>query len=63
MHYQERPLDVEEYPPPGIYTAGSMVYTPALVWHRTRFPVDTVLVSMSVRPRDTESHESDLVRA
>lgn len=62
MLYQERALDEPHYPPPGVFSAGSMVFTPAQRWHRTTFPVDTVLVSMSKLPRDTATHEADLVR-
>lgn len=63
MQYQERGLDEASYPPPATFAAGSMVYTPPMRWHRTYFPVDTVLISMSKRPRDHASHERDVVRS
>jgi len=64
MIYQERGIDdpvfmTEEQ----TYGPGEMVYTPPMRWHRTKFPVDTVLISMSKRPRDAASHEKDVVRA
>ena len=67
MHYWE--CSVEEfpepiYPPePGIFKAGECAFTGPNLWHRTRFPVNTVLLSLSFLPRDHESHEKDLVRA
>lgn len=41
---------------------GQSIYTVAMVEHLTSFPEDTILVSISPRPRDRESHESDVVR-
>lgn len=61
MLYFER--DPEgEYGPPLEVKEGEMVFTGPLVVHRTEFPEATTLISMSLRPRDTESHEADLVR-
>lgn len=62
MLYYERPVGSVERPEPITVKTGQMVYTPPLVEHATVFPVDTMLVSMSKRPRDTASHEADLVR-
>lgn len=61
MVYYERQID-GEYGEGKKVPQGAMVYTGPLLVHRTEFPVDTVLISMSKNPRDTESHESDLVR-
>ena len=41
---------------------GEMVWTGPGVEHATVFPVYTVLISMSLRPRDHASHEQDVVR-
>ena len=41
---------------------GQCVYTPPKVEHWTKFPERTVLVSVSAKARDTQSHESDVVR-
>lgn len=63
MHYWERGLSDKLYPrDPLIVKAGEMVYTGPLLWHRTYFPDETVLVSLSLRPRDSSSHEADVVR-
>lgn len=67
IHYQECPA-INDGPPnyedePSIIGAGEMVFTGPRFWHRVYFPVDTVLISMSARPRDHESHEADVVRA
>jgi dTDP-4-dehydrorhamnose 3,5-epimerase-like enzyme len=63
MHYWERDLETSEYDrSPVIYKAGSMVFTGPLLWHRTYFPEETELFCMSLRPRDTMSHEQDVVR-
>lgn len=73
MHYAECPVldrkpvenvfDVPNYPPFVEIQQGEMVYTGPRIWHKTYFPIDTVLLSLSLRPRDHESHEADLVRA
>ncbi len=62
MHYFERPAGDEQYPPCDVIKAGQMVYTPPMREHRTYFPTDTVLISLSRNARDHESHEDDLVR-
>lgn len=69
MHYWEWTatgmLANYAYPPRefDIFKAGECAFTGPNLWHRTRFPVDTVLLSLSFLPRDHESHEKDLVRA
>lgn len=62
MEYYERPVGSEEKPEHATIEEGSMVWTGPGIEHATLFPVDTVLISMSLRPRDHASHESDLVR-
>lgn len=63
VHYWERELDEPSYPAhPVVFKEGEMFYTGPLVWHRTYFPEDTALLSLSLRPRDHSSHESDVVR-
>lgn len=62
MIYQERPIGAGDYPPGLVVIAGQMVFTPPLVEHRTTFPCETVLLSLSRFARDAESHERDLVR-
>ena len=62
MHYEERDVGALEYPEPLKLTAGQMIYTPRMVEHRTTFPVETMVLSLSRYARDAESHERDLVR-
>ncbi len=62
MHYQERPLGSTDYPETLIVHAGQMVFTPPMVEHRTMFPRETMMLSLSRFARDAGSHEKDLVR-
>jgi quercetin dioxygenase-like cupin family protein len=62
MHYWERPAGSKARPTHHVVTAGAMIHTGPMVEHWTEFPEDTLLVSMSDRPRDHASHESDVVR-
>lgn len=63
MHYWERTVDEPRYPrDPMVLKPGEMVYTGPLIWHRTYFPEETMLLSLSLRPRDSVSHEQDVVR-
>ncbi len=62
MLYVERPVGSHEEPVRRLIKAGEMVRTPPLVEHSTYFSEDTYLVSMSLRPRDHEHHEQDVVR-
>lgn len=62
MEYYERPVGSAEPPEHATIERGEMVWTGPGVEHATLFPVDTVLISMSLRPRDHASHESDVVR-
>ena len=61
-HYQERGVGESQYPPPGVFKAGEMFFTPAMREHRVFFPVDTVLLSMSRYSRRHVEHEGDVVR-
>jgi uncharacterized RmlC-like cupin family protein len=60
--YYERPVGSKEKPERVTMLPGDMVYTGPGLEHATLFPIDTVMVSMSLRPRDHESHEADLIR-
>lgn len=61
MLYWERELD-GEYGEPIDIGPGEAIRTGPLVVHQTYFPVATVLLSMSKNPRDSKSHEADVVR-
>jgi hypothetical protein len=39
-----------------------MFFTPPLVEHAMFFPIDTVFLTFAKNVRDTEHHESDVVR-
>ena len=41
---------------------GEMVFTPPMVDHGMKFPVDTVFLTLSRNYRDQEAYESDVVR-
>lgn len=62
VDYYERPIGSTDVPEPVRYVENQMFYTPPMVEHLLEFPEDTVLVSVSRRPRDQISHESDVVR-
>lgn len=62
LWYFERELDGEYPDEPKKLHPGDSIFTPALVVHKTYFPKDTTLISMSKNVRDHESHEADLVR-
>lgn len=62
VDYYERPIGSREIPEPVRYVENQMFYTPPMVEHALKFAEDTIMVSISRRPRDTESHESDVVR-
>lgn len=62
FEYYERPVGSTEKPAHRTIAQGEMVYTGPGIEHATVFPVDTVLISMSLRPRDKAHHEEDVVR-
>lgn len=61
MVYWERELD-GEYGDAKLVGQGEAIYTGPLLVHQTFFPMNTTLISMSKKPRDHQSHESDVVR-
>ena len=61
MLYWERELDCE-YGPPVQVNQGEAIYTGPLVVHQTFFAINTVIISMSKKPRDHQSHEADVER-
>jgi mannose-6-phosphate isomerase-like protein (cupin superfamily) len=61
MLYWERELD-GEYGEPIEVNVGEAIRTGPLVVHQTYFPVNTTLLSMAKNPRDSKSHEADVVR-
>ena len=45
-----------------IVEKGNMIFTPPLVEHCMKFPVDTLFLTLSRNPRDQETYEADVVR-
>ena len=62
MEYYYRPADSTNPPIHLTILPGQMVYTPAMVVHRTDFPEDTTCVTLSGSPRDQANYEADVVR-
>lgn len=62
MFYWERPVGSRAKPVCYRVYGGEMIHTGPMVEHWTEFPEETLLISMSDRPRDHDSHESDVVR-
>lgn len=60
--YFERPVGAQGVPPPLIFRAGEMFFTPPMVEHCMAFREDTVFMTMAKNVRSHDSHESDLVR-
>jgi len=62
IEYFHRPTGSETEPERILVEAGQMVFTPPMVDHGMKFPVDTVFLALSRNPRDQESYEADVVR-
>ena len=62
IEYFHRPTGSEEEPEKILVEKGEMVFTPPMVDHGMKFPVDTVFLTLSRNYRDQEAYESDVVR-
>ncbi len=62
IEYFHRPHGETREPDRLLVEAGQMVFTPPMVDHGMKFPVDTVFLALSRNPRDQESYEADVVR-
>jgi len=62
IEYYHRPTGSGEEPTCVVVEAGQMVFTPPMVDHGMKFPVDTCFLTLSRNPRDQESYEADVVR-
>lgn len=60
--YLHRPTGSEAEPETIIVEEGEMIFTPPMVDHGMKFPVDTVFLTLSRNSRDQESYEADVVR-
>ena len=62
IEYLHRPTGSSQEPEILKIEEGEMVFTPPMVDHGMRFPVDTIFLTLSRNPRDQESYEADVVR-
>ncbi len=62
IEYLHRPTGSDQVPEAITVNAGEMVFTPPMVDHGMRFPVDTVFLTLGRNPRDQATYESDVVR-
>ena len=62
IEYLHRPTGSDQEPEIILVNEGEMVFTPPMIDHGMRFPVDTVFLTLSRNPRDQASYEADVVR-
>ena len=62
IEYFYRPTGSKEKPNRIMVKKGEMVFTPPLVDHAIKFPIDTTFLTLSRNPRDQETYEKDVVR-
>ena len=62
IEYLHRPTGSDQEPEVILVNEGEMVFTPPMIDHGMRFPVDTVFLTLSRNPRDQASYEADVVR-
>ena len=62
IEYLHRPTGSSQEPEILIIEEGEMVFTPPMVDHGMRFPVDSIFLTLSRNPRDQDSYEADVVR-
>jgi len=62
IEYYYKKLNSNEKPQLIVVEKAQMIFTPPLVEHCMKFPVDTLFLTLSRNPRDQETYESDVVR-
>ena len=62
IEYLHRPTGSDQEPEVILVQEGEMVFTPPMIDHGMKFPVDTVFLTLSRNPRDQASYEADVVR-
>ena len=62
MEYLHRPTGSDKAPDVIVINEGEMVFTPPMIDHGMRFPLDTVFLTLSRNPRDQATYEEDVVR-
>ena len=62
IEYLHRPTGSQAEPEVIMVNEGEMVFTPPMIDHGMKFPVDTVFLTLSRNPRDQATYEADVVR-
>ena len=62
IEYYYKKLNSNDKPELIVVEKGHMIFTPPLVEHCMKFPVDTLFLTLSRNPRDQKTYESDVVR-
>ncbi len=62
IEYYHRPTGSDREPELIVAEAGQMIFTPPMVDHVMKYPVDTMFLTLSRNPRDQEAYEADVVR-
>ncbi len=62
IEYYHRPTGSKEEPKVLLVEEGQMVFTPPMIDHGMKFPVDTVFLTLSRNPRDQDTYEADVIR-
>ena len=62
IEYFHRPFGSKEQPEILLANKSEMIFTPPLVEHCMKFPIDTSFITLSRNPRHQEAYESDVVR-
>jgi dTDP-4-dehydrorhamnose 3,5-epimerase-like enzyme len=62
IEYLHRRTGSNQQPKTILINEGEMVFTPPMIDHGMKFPVDTVFLTLSRNPRDQASYEADVVR-
>ena len=62
IEYLHRPTGSNTEPEIIFVNEGEMVFTPPMIDHGMRFPVDTVFLTLGRNPRDQATYEADVVR-
>ena len=62
IEYSHRVTGSNDAPEVLLIKEGDMVFTPPMVDHGMKFPVDTTFLTLSRNPRDQATYEEDVVR-
>ncbi len=62
IQYLHRKTGSKDDPEQIMVGKGEMIFTPPMVDHGMKFPVDTTFLTLSRNPRDQKTYEEDVVR-